>query len=68
MKIFNQVEFDMNINRIYTKDLPTGSNTNLCKRPIHYKYVPNRNNQNQMTKIVEPKSEIPAPAPSVNKA
>ena len=67
LKLFNQVEFDLNINRIYQKDQVTGTNVNLCKRPVHYKYVPNRNNNisvlKETPKFVAKQIEIPAPAP-----
>ena len=39
IKIFNQIEFEIGINRINREQINQNTNSNLMKRPVHYKYV-----------------------------
>ena len=43
IRVFNSLEFELNLNRI-PSNLVRSSNTNLLKRPMHYKYVGARQN------------------------
>ena len=44
IKIFNQIEFEIGINRI-NREQNTETNSNLMKRPIHYKFQKKARNE-----------------------